>query len=1383
MAKAHTPKDDQAKAAQEKFKKRIKSLFSGQDPPTHLNMRQVEALKARIAELEAKLAQQLPAAVQKIVTPARESDTRPVPAEASQENSTPAAKQSASNALRITLIGLTASIIAASFYLYLALTIGAWQLYAWSADIWLLALTVVISMILIRRERVSRGAWLLLIAIQVTFIGAVALIEGIGLLIGVSIAILVSIIAGQTLSEKATRRASILGLVSGAAAVLLDLFGPAFRLPQPEPIRVFLPGILGVVILLYGYVTVRQFRNYSLRTKLLLGFLSVLILSSLVGVFSVQQQFKAAEQTAETEASNVADTVSGVVARNQAELQELIMQLHETQQRDAKVVGPDQRILADAIPEDIGTIFDADQNDEVAATLKDGQPRTFVEISADYPKGIQQVVVPLKDKNTGSIIGAVILDYSHTLQQTLFAEADSFTKEVGATIANDPADLQIFIGNLYAAHHRDMVVVDVQKRILADAIPENAGAIYSRDLRGEVAATLKDGQPRTFVETGVDHPGGSQQVITPIKDSAGNILGATILGPSPESGEAAIAQAYNVAGALSLATSQNQARLQEIINQLHASQKRDVEVVGPDLRVLADAIPEEIGTISAHDPTGEVAATLKDGQPRTFIETSAEYPKGSRQIVVPVQDESGRITGAVILEYTSIYKELQQAQNTAIRTLVFLSLAGLLLAFVIGQIITAAIANPISELRDAALKIGSGQLDTPIPALSSKDEVGALAVTFKNMAAQLGGLIGSLEQRVAERTHDLDLAAEVGRAVSESSADIYGLLAAAVELIRERFNLYYTQIYLVDPTGRTLSLRAGTGEIGAELLRRGHHLAVNAGSLNGRAATEKRAVIVTDTKDSPSFLPNPLLPNTRSEMAIPLIAGGKVAGVLDMQSEQPGALNETNLPAFEALAGQLAVALQNAALFTEAQEAHSEAEAQVRRLTERGWQDFMDAIERGQKMGFAFDQTNVLPLKEEALAPMPAGSALSVPISVAGANIGTIQLANEPDRVWTSREIEILNAASARLAQHIESLRLLAQTEHYRAQAEEAARRLTREGWETLQTRGETAPGYLYDLNEVKPLSAESYAGLGAAFKQPLVVRNETIGELAANVDAGSDEAAEIIAAVAEQISFHIETLRLTEELQKRAAELQELDRLKTAFLANMSHELRTPLNSILGFADVILEELDGPLTGNMHNDLQLIQKNGQHLLSLINDVLDMAKIDAGTMNLNPERFRVNETIGEVVGITSPMASEKALSLFAEEDSDREVEIVADRTRIRQVLLNLVNNALKFTEKGRVSVRVVRQDEKVLISVRDTGMGVPPDKLETVFQEFTQVDTSATRKTGGTGLGLPISRRLIGLHGGRIWAESTGVPGEGATFYVELPIEARITEPAGRSAS
>ncbi len=296
----------------------------------------------------------------------------------------------------------------------------------------------------------------------------------------------------------------------------------------------------------------------------------------------------------------------------------------------------------------------------------------------------------------------------------------------------------------------------------------------------------------------------------------------------------------------------------------------------------------------------------------------------------------------------------------------------------------------------------------------------------------------------------------------------------------------------------------------------------------------------------------------------------------------------------------------------------------------------------------------------------------------------------------------------------------------------------------------------------------------------PMIIGDKLLGVFDVQSDMlgyFSKNDAHIFITLASQIAVALQNARLFAEQAATVNQLSELDRLKSAFLANMSHELRTPLNSILGFTDVMLEGLDGDLTEYMDNDLRLIQKNGQHLLHLINDVLDMAKIESGRMNLHPEKFKLHELLDEVTNITSTLASAKNTALFIDDDSDRDVEVYADNTRIRQVMINLVNNAIKFTSNGRIALRASRLDgARVLVTVKDTGLGIPPDHLEAIFQEFTQVDTSTTRKVGGTGLGLPISRRLIEMHGGRLWAESTGIEGEGSTFIVELPVEARITE-------
>ena len=312
------------------------------------------------------------------------------------------------------------------------------------------------------------------------------------------------------------------------------------------------------------------------------------------------------------------------------------------------------------------------------------------------------------------------------------------------------------------------------------------------------------------------------------------------------------------------------------------------------------------------------------------------------------------------------------------------------------------------------------------------------------------------------------------------------------------------------------------------------------------------------------------------------------------------------------------------------------------------------------------------------------------------------------------------------------------------------------------------------------PLLPETRAEMAV----PMVVGDRVLGVFdvqSDTVDDFTEEDANIYTTLAAQVAVALQNARLYVEQAATVTQLRELDRLKSSFLANMSHELRTPLNSILGFADVMLEGLDGDLTPNMENDLGLIQKNGKHLLHLINDVLDMAKIEAGKMNLSLERFSLQEVLEEVTSIIQPFAAEKSLSVDIDPTSDSSLYITADRTRIRQVMLNVVNNAIKFTESGQVSVRFERRGDRSLTSICDTGISIPPDKLEAIFQEFTQVDSSSTRKSGGTGLGLPISRRLVEMHGGRMWAESSGIEGEGSTFFIELPIEALLAEPGEKT--
>ena len=259
---------------------------------------------------------------------------------------------------------------------------------------------------------------------------------------------------------------------------------------------------------------------------------------------------------------------------------------------------------------------------------------------------------------------------------------------------------------------------------------------------------------------------------------------------------------------------------------------------------------------------------------------------------------------------------------------------------------------------------------------------------------------------------------------------------------------------------------------------------------------------------------------------------------------------------------------------------------------------------------------------------------------------------------------------------------------------------------------------------------------------------------------------------LADQVAVAIDNARSYELAQAAITEMRELDRLKSKFLANMSHELRTPLNSIIGFSRVIIKGIDGPITDLQEQDLSAIYNSGQHLLRLINDILDLSKIDAGKMELAFDDVNVAELVQSVVPTVNGLIKDKPITL--EQKVEPNIPIIrADAMRLRQVMINLLSNAAKFTEGGTITISAEVQTNssgqpEVIIKVSDTGTGIALEDRNKLFQPFSQVDSSPTRKTGGTGLGLSISRRLVELHGGLI--DVTSEIGKGSTFYFTLPL-------------
>ena len=501
--------------------------------------------------------------------------------------------------------------------------------------------------------------------------------------------------------------------------------------------------------------------------------------------------------------------------------------------------------------------------------------------------------------------------------------------------------------------------------------------------------------------------------------------------------------------------------------------------------------------------------------------------------------------------------------QAADRTITLISLIVILGAGFISSLAAHYLTSPIRNLTGTSGEIAAGNLSARA-SIETDDEIGDLARTFNGMTAQLQETLGGLETRVAERTHDLELAAEVGRAVSQVRAlDV--MLTDAAELIRKQFDLYYTQIYLINPGKTHLILQSGTGLVGRELLGRSHRLPLDTASINGRAAIEKNAVAVANTLSSSTFRPNPLLPETRSEISAPLLIGETVIGVLDLQSDKPGVLSRDLLPAVETLAGQLAIAIQNARLLEETERARAEVEAQARRLTRANWSEYLDAIHMPEKTGFVFEGGKVAPQTGEE--PV-SENALVAPITVVGESLGNLVVEAEGQPL-PARARDLLDTIARQVSQQIESLRLLETAERYRIEAEEASRRLTREGWKDyLQNTGQASIRYYYDTQKVTP---EPPKQLENAKVVPIEVRGEKLGSLAVpGAESLSDQDRELIESTARSLSEHLESLRLTEQTRERAMREQALRQITSAVRASANPEtiLRTAareLGELLG--------------------------------------------------------------------------------------------------------------------------------------------------------------------------------------------------------------------------
>jgi signal transduction histidine kinase len=464
----------------------------------------------------------------------------------------------------------------------------------------------------------------------------------------------------------------------------------------------------------------------------------------------------------------------------------------------------------------------------------------------------------------------------------------------------------------------------------------------------------------------------------------------------------------------------------------------------------------------------------------------------------------------------------------------------------------------------------------------------------------------------------------------------------------------------------------------------------------------------------------------RAVLAAPLLVKDTALGVIALRRREPIPFTDRQIELVQTFADQAAIAIENVRLFKETQEALERQTATAELL--------------GAMSESAFDLKPVFEM------------VLEKSLALCRAEYGWIR---QFDRDGASRTVAAKRpdqgvAASSGMPDVKTGAGLLGRA--YRERR-------------TVHVPDITIDPTVSDSKAIIRIGART--GLGV----PLLRGDDVLGVIVLvriEVRPFSDREIELVESFARQAAIAIENVRLFKEIQEKSAQLEIANRHKTEFLANMSHELRTPLNAIIGFSEVLIQRMFGELNEQQADYLEDILSSGRHLLTLINDILDLSKIEAGRMELEAAPFSLVAALNNAVTLVRERAMSHGIRL--ELDVGPELDtMVADERKLKQVVVNLLANAVKFTpDGGTVSLRAARENGEVRLSVQDTGIGIAPDDQERIFEEFQQATHQGERSREGTGLGLTLSKRMVELHGGTLTVDSA--PGKGSTFTVALPL-------------